>query len=358
MVSLELARHAPHHPGRHLFVGLFDLHHLKAPRQRRILLEVFLVLRPGRRADRAQLSARERWLEQVGGVVLSLGAAGSHHGVDFVDEEDDRDGRAPDLLDHLLESVLEFPLDPGPGLQQPHVELAQADLPDVLGHVSLDDALGEALDHGGLAHTGLAGEDRVVLTSAAQDVDHLPDLGLAREHGVHPPLAGLLRDVSRVAVQGGCLGCAARAGCGEVSAGGVGDGADLAVLLGARRDVEQILLQRFRVDLPGLRADGQQAAPEPGVRERSQQNATGARAGEAVVDRAPDPAVASQLLDGLRQIGSPGIAALELVERSVELLEEALGIDVEVAQDARYVRVAVFDELEEPVFELDVVVGT
>ena len=36
-----------------------------------------------------------------------------------------------------------------------------------LGHVALDDALGEALDDGGLADAGLADEHRVVLGAAA-----------------------------------------------------------------------------------------------------------------------------------------------------------------------------------------------
>ena len=41
------------------------------------------------------------------------------------------------------------------------------------------DAQREALDHGGLAHPGLAGEDGVVLAPAHQDVDDLPDLLVA-----------------------------------------------------------------------------------------------------------------------------------------------------------------------------------
>ena len=51
-------------------VRLLDLHHLKAARQRRVLLEVLLVLGPGRGRDRPQLAARQRRLEQVGGVAL------------------------------------------------------------------------------------------------------------------------------------------------------------------------------------------------------------------------------------------------------------------------------------------------
>ena len=43
-------------------------------------------------------------------------------------------------------------------------------------HVARGDAQREALDHRGLAHAGLAGEDRVVLPAPHQDVDDLADL--------------------------------------------------------------------------------------------------------------------------------------------------------------------------------------
>ena len=51
--------------------GSSTLIDLEAPRQRRVLLEVLLVLGPGRGRDRAQLAARQRRLEQVGRVALA-----------------------------------------------------------------------------------------------------------------------------------------------------------------------------------------------------------------------------------------------------------------------------------------------
>ena len=58
---------------------------------------------------------------------------------------------------------------------------------DVLEHggdVALGDPQREALDDGRLADARLAGEDRVVLAAADQDVDHLADLGLAADDRV------------------------------------------------------------------------------------------------------------------------------------------------------------------------------
>jgi hypothetical protein len=97
---LELHLDPPQHQGRPLFVWLVDGHELEAPRQGRVLLEVLLVLGPGRRSDRAQLAARQRRLEQVGGVAATGGATGANQGVGLVDEGDDRCRRRLDLGDH------------------------------------------------------------------------------------------------------------------------------------------------------------------------------------------------------------------------------------------------------------------
>ena len=86
------------------------------------------------------------------------------------------------LVDHLLQPVLELALHAGAGLQQAEVERAQRDvLAAAAGTSPVGDAQREALDDGRLADAGLAGEDRVVLPAAGQDVDDLADLGVAAE---------------------------------------------------------------------------------------------------------------------------------------------------------------------------------
>src|SRR5262249_2388274 len=149
-----------------------------------ILLEVLFVFGPGGRGDRTELTSRQCWLEKVGGVTLAGLAAGPDHGVGLVDEQDDRDWRALDLSDDLLEPVLEFPFDAGTGLQPPQVESPEHDRLEHRGHITLGDPQRQALDDSRLADAGLAGEDRVVLAAPDQDVDHLPDLGLAADHWV------------------------------------------------------------------------------------------------------------------------------------------------------------------------------
>ena len=90
VMLLEARHHAAQHQHARHFTRLVHLHQLKAPRQRRVLLEKLLVLAPRRRRDRAQLTACERGLEQVRGVVLASCTARTDHRVRFVDEQDDR----------------------------------------------------------------------------------------------------------------------------------------------------------------------------------------------------------------------------------------------------------------------------
>ena len=60
-----------------------------------------------------------------------------------------------------------------------------------VGDVALDDALGQPLDYGRLAHPGLADEHRVVLGPPGQHPDHPPDLVVPADHRVEPVGPGL-----------------------------------------------------------------------------------------------------------------------------------------------------------------------
>ena len=175
---------AAHHRDRHRLRRLLDLDDLEAPRQRGVLLEVLLVLGPGGGRDGAQLAAGQGRLEQVGGVALARRAAGADHVCASSMNRMIGFGRRLDLVDDPLEPVLELALDAGAGLQQAEVERAQRDVLQRRRHVAGGDAQGEALDDGRLADAGLAGEDRVVLPAARQDVDDLADLDVAADDRV------------------------------------------------------------------------------------------------------------------------------------------------------------------------------
>ena len=68
---------------------LADEHRREPALERGVLLDVLAVLVERRRADAAELAAREHRLQQVGGVDGAFGGARADDRVQLVDEEDD-----------------------------------------------------------------------------------------------------------------------------------------------------------------------------------------------------------------------------------------------------------------------------
>ena len=180
---------------------LADVDRLEAPLERRVLLDVLLVLVERRGADGAQLAAGEHRLEQVGGVDGALGGARADDRVQLVHEQDDLAARLGDLLQHGLQALLELAAVLGAGQQRADVERDDAAVGQRLRHVLLDDALGEALDDRGLADAGLADQDGVVLGAAGEDLDHAADLVVAPDHRVELALLGLRGEVAAVLLE-------------------------------------------------------------------------------------------------------------------------------------------------------------
>jgi hypothetical protein len=114
--------------------------------------------------------------------------------VQLVDEQDDVVSVAQ-LLDDLLEALLELAAVLGARDQRADVEGEHALALERLGHVPLDDPVREPLGDRGLADTGLADERRVVLRTAAQDLDDPLDLFLAADHGIELARLGHRREV-------------------------------------------------------------------------------------------------------------------------------------------------------------------
>ena len=177
------------HDGGGRDVGLADHDRLEAACQRRVLLDILPVLRPGRGRDGAQSSARQCGFEKIGRVARASLAPGADQRVRLVDEEDDRCRRGLHLVDHRAQPLLEFALHRCARLHEADVENAELDPLKRRRHVARCDALGEAFDDRCFAHAGFAGQDRIVLPPAHQNVDDLPHFVLAAEDRVH--LSGL-----------------------------------------------------------------------------------------------------------------------------------------------------------------------
>ncbi len=119
--------------------------------ERAVGLDVLAVLGERRRADHAELAAREHRLEDVARVDGTLGAAGADDGVELVDEQDDASLGLLDLLEDGLEALLELAAVRGARDERAHGDRHDAAVAEALRDVAGDDALGESLDDRGLA---------------------------------------------------------------------------------------------------------------------------------------------------------------------------------------------------------------
>jgi hypothetical protein len=138
---------------------------------------------------------RQHRLEDAGGVDRPLGGAGADQGVDLVDEQDDV-AAGLDLLEHLLEAFLEVAAVARPGDEGTQVERVELLVAQGVGHVVVDDLLGQALDDRRLADTRLADQHRVVLGAAREDLHHPFELAGAADHRIELALASELGEVA------------------------------------------------------------------------------------------------------------------------------------------------------------------
>ena len=111
---------------RVLDTGLADEDLLEAPLQRGILLDVLAVFIERGRADAMQLAACERGLEHVAGVHRAFGLAGTDHGVQLVDEQDDLAFAFRQIIEHGFQPLLELATEFRTGDQRAHVQRQHA----------------------------------------------------------------------------------------------------------------------------------------------------------------------------------------------------------------------------------------
>ena len=184
---------------RLLFGRLIDHHRLEAPLQRRVALDILAILIERGRADRLQLAARERRLEDIRRVERALGPARADDRMELVDEQDA--AGLLDLIDHALEALLELAAILGAGHQRAHVQRHNPLALDAIGHIAGDDPLGQPLDNRRLADARLADQRRVVLGAARKNLDHAIDLVRAADHRIEPAGLGHLGQIGAQRVQ-------------------------------------------------------------------------------------------------------------------------------------------------------------
>ena len=347
---------ADHFNGR-LLHRLFHLHDLESAGERGVALKVLLVFRPGGRGDGPELATGEGRLEEVGGIVLARLSSRADHRMGLVDEENYRGGGGFDLLDHRLEPVFKLPFDTGTCLQEPEVQCADGDVRQRRRDVAGRDPQGKPFDDCRFAHASFAREDRVVLPPPGEDVDDLADLGVAAEDRVDIAGAGAGGEVDGVLVERRCLGGSAGLGCLlALSTGGEGV-RRLPLFFGVGHNLGELASKNLRRDFFELAGSTGSHAGERLVAEQRADHMPRSRGPLAKVNRTGQPRFAGEL----HYVGAEGrrsrVARLEFVDDPGQVGCEAGGVNLEGPQDRRKIGPRRFQQLEQPVFDFDVVIG-
>ena len=325
---------------------LVHLHRLEAALERGVLLEVLAVLIERGGTDRLELTAGEQRLEDAGRVDRALGGTRTHEGVDLVDEDDDVAARA-DLLGDLLQALLEVTAVAGTGDERAEVERVELLVLQRLGHIALDDRLGETLDDGGLADAGLADEDGVVLGATGEDLHDPLRLLLAPDHRVELVVARGLREVATELVEHLRAALRTRGGVVGLRADGRG--------LAARSAGEQLddLLPHL-VEV-GAQLDEHLSGHALTLADEAKKDVLGA---DVVVTELQGLAEAQleHLLGARRERDVAGRLLLTLADDVLHLLAHGVEGDAERLQRLGCDALALVDEAEQDVLGADVVV--
>src|SRR5579863_1604811 len=285
VVLFERADDAAHHHHALRFGWLLDLDHLEASRQGRVLLKVFLVLRPGGGGDGPQFAARQRRLQQVRRIVLTRLATGADHGVGLINKQDDRDGRRLDFLDQAFQTVLELAFDARAGLEQRQVERSYRDVAQRRRNIAVGDAQCEPFDDRRLADARLTGENGIVLATPHQDVDHLADFEVAPEHGIDFALLGVLREIDGELVEVGRLAAGLGRAGRRCRTRGLSRGGQ-SFFTRLSDDGQEVLAQRLGLNLLELAADLAREASQVFVGDERENREAAADLARAVINRA------------------------------------------------------------------------
>ncbi|MDT4809889.1 hypothetical protein FQZ97_427910 [compost metagenome] len=174
---------------------------LEAPRQGAVLLEDAAEFLEGRRADAADLAGRQQRLEQVGSIHHPTGGrTGTDDGVDLVDEQH-RVRALAQFVEQRLEALLEVAAVFGAGQQRAEVQRVDHAVGQQVGHLAIDDALGQAFGDGRLADARLADQQRVVLAPTGKDLRHPFDFRLAPDQRIDPPLPRQFVQIAGIGIQ-------------------------------------------------------------------------------------------------------------------------------------------------------------
>ena len=186
---------------RLVFRRLEHIDFLEAARQTSVLVERLLHIAERRRTDAAKGAVRQRWLQETAGIHgATRSGARADQGMNLIDEEDGV-RLAAEPVEHLLHALFEVAAIAGAGEQRPEVERVHLRILERIRYVAFVNLERQTLGKSRLANTGLPDQQRIVLSTPAEHLNHSLELQVAADERIDLPSSRPLHEIGRVGLE-------------------------------------------------------------------------------------------------------------------------------------------------------------
>ena len=181
---------------------------LEASLQGTVFLDRLLVLLERGGTYTLHLTTCQGRLENTRGIERARAIACTHEGVYLVDEQDDLRVSAQFLQD-ILHTFLKLSAVHRTSHEHCHIERDDTFILQ-FGCIRVDELLRQSLDDSGLAYSGFAEQNRIVLPAAREDTQCTRYLLLASDNRIEFTLKSQTREVTAIGIESGRVGLRCR----------------------------------------------------------------------------------------------------------------------------------------------------
>ena len=131
-----------------------------------------------------QLAPRQRGFEHIASIHGAIGLARAHHGVQFINKNNGLALVLGQFSEYIFQALFKFATVFGARQKRRHIQREHALAFQTIGHFARHNALRQAFNNGGFAHTRLADQHGIVFGAALQHLNGTADFIVAAYHGV------------------------------------------------------------------------------------------------------------------------------------------------------------------------------
>lgn len=158
---------------------------LESSFQSGIFLHMLAVFIQRRRPDQVQFPSRQHRFEHIARVHRAFGCPGADYRMHLVNKQDDLTSGIRDFLQYRFKTFLKFTAVFSSSDQRPHVQLYETFVFQPFRNVSINHALRQSLDNGGLPHTRITNQGRIVFSAPGKDLHHSADFFIPSHNRIH-----------------------------------------------------------------------------------------------------------------------------------------------------------------------------